>query len=787
MIKNYVIIAWRSLIRDKWYSLLNILGLAIGILFSMFLILYVIDELSYDRYNVNANRIFRVVTYASETGKPLMKWSSTQPPLAAELKKEFPEVGEAVRFFDNHRTIFRKGSANQYQEKVFFADSNVFKVFTWPFIEGDPSKALTEPNSVVLTQSVAERYFGRSTGIVGQNIQDVDGDNVKVTGIIRDIPTNSHFIFNVLVSQSTLPPSSNDVWAGFYIFTYVMLKPGADPDVFEKKLQGVVNRFVHLDNLKIAYKMQPITSIHLHSDMVYEPEEVGSISYVFILSAIAIVLLIIACINYMNLTTARSAKRAKEIGIRKVTGSTRATLIFQFLIESSLIAVISVLISLGLLLLLLPIFGQLSGKLFTIHDVLRPQVLLAFLSMTLSVGVAGGGYPAFYLSKFNPVHVLKGGLSKGSGNIVLRRVLITLQFSISMIMLICTITIYNQLRFLGNKDLGFSRDMIVALSAKQGNVFSKINTFKNELRKDPHVISVSSSSAVPGDDIGINGYSVPTGQGYVTNTIQNYRIDEDFIKTMGMHIAMGRDFSGVDTLHSIIVNEQLVKYFGWKAPIGQRIKIPGEPSLFYDVIGVVKDFNQKALYNPIVPMIFFYGPNNNGLQVKFGQGDIAAALARMEKAWKAIFPDLPFEYRFLDQQYNSQYAADERRGKIFVYFSVVSILINCLGLLGLIAYTTMQMQKEIGIRKVLGAGLREIVPPIIQNFIYLVGLACLIAFPLGWFFMNRWLGMFYYSTPLTATPFLLSAFTVLAITLLTVIFHTVKAALANPVLSLRVE
>jgi len=788
MFKKYFIAAWRSLKRDKWYSLLNVLGLTTGISFSIFLVLYVIDELSYDRYNQHADDLFRVVTYAKEPAKDVMKWSSTQPPLAPELKREFPEVEEAVRFIDNGRTVFEKGNTNFYETKVFVTDSNVFKVFTFPFIEGNPATALKEPYSIVLTESIAEKYFGKTNGVLGQNIEDADGEVFKVTGVMKDVPRNSHFIFDMLISESTLPKNFADSWGGFFIFTYVLLKPGTEAHVFEKKLQNVIDKFVHPQNMKLAYKLQPVTSIHLHSDMMYEPEEVGSITYVYILSAVAMVMLIIACINYMNLTTARSAKRAKEIGIRKVSGATKASLVVQFLTESVLSAVIAVLLSMGLLMLLLPVFNQLSGKSFSIGTLLQPQILVILTSMVLFVGFASGSYPAFYLSKFNPIYVLKSSLAKSSGNIVLRRVLITIQFSISIVMLICTIVIYKQLQYIRSKDLGFSQQMVVSIPVNKDDALQKVNAFKNEMRKSTTVLSVSSSSAVPGNPVSLNVFSVQTPQGYVQKSIENYKIDENYIKTLGMHIAEGRDFMGLtDTNHSVIVNENLVKYCGWKNPVGQRIMIPGDSTDFFEVVGVVKDFNQKALYNPVGPIMLFYKANSNGIQLKLNGANIPGALAVIEKTWKAIFPDLPFEYKFLDQQYNSQYVADQRRGKIFTYFSAITILINCLGLLGLIAYTTEQRQKEISIRKVLGAGLSEIVPLITRHFVFLIGLSCIIAFPVSWFFMNRWLGTFYYSTQLTVLPFLLAACTVLIITLLTVIYHTVRAALSNPVRSLRSE
>jgi putative ABC transport system permease protein len=416
---------------------------------------------------------------------------------------------------------------------------------------------------------------------------------------------------------------------------------------------------------------------------------------------------------------------------------------------------------------------------------------LILLALVVFVGIVGGSYPAFYLSKFNPVNILKGSLSKSSSNANLRRSLVVIQFSISMIMLICTWVVYGQLKYLRNKDLGFNKEQVMNLSANTNrDVRSSIVSFKNEIRKNPQVVSISTSQAVPGSGINFNLFSIETKNGFVDKGVDCYAIDEDYFRTLGMKMVKGRNFSGLaDTLRRIIVNENMVKEYGWgDNAIGKKVKFPGDTSGNYlEVIGVVKDFNQKSLYNPIAPLILFYSPSNNGLQLKLNTQNISSTIAGLEKTWKTIFPDLPFQYTFLDQDFDSQYAADQKRGKIFTAFSILTILITCLGLLGLIAFTTEQRQKEISIRKILGAGIGQLVPLITKNFVLLVGISCLIAFPIAWLFMDKWLKIFPYNTGLSVTPFLLSALTVLLITLLTVIFHTLKAALANPANALRSE
>ena len=795
MFKNLLLVAIRNFKRDKWYSLLNILGLTIGITFSLFLIFYIKDELSYDKYNEKADRIFRIGAYVKEPTKDTMKWANTQFPLGPTLKKDYPEVEEFVRFVGNDKTVFKNGDLRFYEEKIYFSDSSLFNVFTYSFIDGNPKTALVEPNSIVLTQSLAEKYFGKNANFVGKSLQNDKGDVYKVTAVIKDVPKNSHIIFNAVISITSLPKNFANNWGGFGFYNYVLLKPNVSAASFQQKLLPMYEKYMASIftqfNIKIHYVVQPISSIHLHSDFTGEPEELGSISYIYIFSAVAFFMLIIACINYMNLTTARSARRAKEIGIRKVTGSSQSLLIAQFLVESTMITIIALLISMGLIALLLPTFNLLSGKFISFKTLLEPGTFLILLGIILFVGLVGGSYPAFYLSKFNPVNILKGSLSKGSSNVTLRRTLVVVQFSISMIMLICTWIVYGQLKYLRNKDLGFNKEQVISILANSRNdIREKVFSFKSEIRKNPQVYSTSSAEATPGEkNINFNLFSVQSKDGFVDKGIDCYGVDENYFKTLGMQINKGRNFIGLpDTLRSIIVNENMVKFFGWDNPIGKRVKFPGDTSKFYlEVVGVVKDFNQKSLYNPITPLVLYYRPNSNNIQIKVDAKNVPATIASIEKTWKSIFADIPFQYTFLDQDFDSQYAADQKRGKIFTAFSILTIMITCLGLLGLIAFTTEQRQKEISIRKIMGAGVGQIVPLITTNFLLLVGISCIIAFPVAYLFMDKWLKIFPYNTGLSVAPFLLSALTVLLITLLTVIFHTVRAALANPAKSLRSE
>lgn len=796
MFKNLLLVALRNLKKDKWYSLLNILGLTIGISFSLLLIFYIIDELSYDRYNEKADRIYRINAHVKEPDKDTMRWAITPFPMGVALSNDYPEVEEAVRFVGAGGDImYKNGDLHLYQNKVFFVDSNLFKVFTHKFIEGNAQTALAAPNSMVLTQSVAEKFFGKNKSYVGKTLENANGDVYKITAVIKDVPKNSHILFNVLISRSSLPADFANNWGGFGFFTYVLLKPNTNAMAFEKKLLPMYDKYLASIfaqyNIKMRFGIVPITSIHLHSDMANEPEELGSMSYIYIFSAVAFFMLFIACINYMNLTTARSARRAKEIGIRKVTGSSKWQLVAQFLVESIITAFFALLLSIGLIALLLPSFNTLSGKFISFGTLFQPNTLLILLAIVLFVGLVGGSYPAFYLSKFNPVNILKGSLSKASGNVTLRRILVVIQFSISMIMLICTWVVYGQLKYLRNKDLGFNKDQVMTITVNtNGDVRSKITAFKNEMRDNPQVKAVSTSQAVPGAGINFNLFSVQSKNGFVDKGIDCYAIDENYLNTLGMKIVKGRNFSGLpDTLRSIIVNESMVKEFGWgDNPIGKRVRFPGDTSSYYlEVVGVVKDFNQKSLYNPLAPLLLFYQPTSNGIQLKLNAKNVSSAIASVERSWKKTFPDMPFQYTFLDQDFDSQYAADQKRGKIFTTFSILTIIITCLGLLGLVAFTTQQRQKEISIRKVMGAGIGQIVPLVTRNFVALVGISCFIAFPVAYLFMDKWLKIFPYNTGLSVTPFLLSAIAVLIITMITVSFHAIKAAVTNPVKSLRTE
>ena len=786
MFKNYLKIAWRTLWKDKEYSLLNILGLAIGITCSLFLSLNVLDELSYDRYNENAERIYRVSTFIQEPERE-MKTANTQYPLGPVLQKDFPEVEQAVRIVLGDELYYKVGEKQFLEGKVYYADNNLFDVFTFPFIEGVSSTALVEPNSLVLTESMAKKYFG-SSSVVGRSLKNSRDELFEITGVIADMPGNSHFKAEAFISSSTLPNDFGDNWGQFgNFYTYVLLKPNADAKDFEAKMLPLYDAYMaeifEQFNVKIKYGVLPVTSIHLKSDLDNEPEETGSMSYIYIFSIVALFMLVIASINYMNLTTARAAGRAKEIGIRKVVGSSRSQLIKQFLLESVLVTTIATILSLLIVILLLPYFNTISGKAITLESLFEPNILYILTGVVVLVGLLGGSYPAIYLTSTNAIAVLKGKLAKASSNSMLRKALVTTQFTISMVMLICTMVVYNQLNFMRDKDLGFNSEQIISIEIDpMQNTDGKLGNYKSEILKRPDIATASISEATPGKSINFNLFRVQTENGFIEKGVDVYGIDEDYFNTLGIKVIEGRNFSAdipADTLNNLIVNETMVKAMGWDNALGKKITNPGG-DFELEVIGVVKDFNQKSLYNAIEPLLLVYRPNASGLQAKITGGNISRTVSELEGAWQKIFPDTPFQYNFLDQDFNSQYSADQKRGQIFTTFSALTILISCLGLLSLVAFTTQQRRKEISIRKVVGAKVSNIVFLIAKSFMALIGISCLLAFPIAYLFMDKWLEVFPYKTDLRVSTFLLSALVLITITLITVSFHAVKSGLGQP-------
>ncbi len=800
MLKNLFKIALRNIFKDKVYSAINILGLTIGITCSMFLFMYILDELSYDRYHTNADNIYRIVSNIKEPDNAFT-WAIAQVPMAQELRNNYPEVKNAVRFYGTGRTLYKNGEKQFNEEKFFLTDSTVFDMFTYEFLAGDMNTALDNPFSIVITESIAKKYFATPAEALGQSLQNKQNEEYKITGVIKDVPYNSHFRFDALISRSSQQGSDGGSWGNFGVFTYIQLPAGYDLTKMYASLDKIVkervNPIFEQYNIKIGYELQRITDIHLHSKIQDEAEEGGDISYIYVFGAVSAFMLIIACINYMNLATARSANRAKEVGVRKVMGSQRKQLIIQFITESVVLTLIALALSIILIYALLPAFNGLANKHLPFSYILQTPVILSLLGITLLVGVIGGSYPAFYLSSFNPVNVLKGKLSARGGSVYFRRALVVLQFSISIFMLISTLVVFDQLNYMRNKDLGFDKERVVKLTLSERELRQKSDALVQRLKQSPEVAGVGMATSVPGQGVGKLLLKVEDNQGkLVDRGVDLFNADYDFVKTMGMEIVQGRDFSrdvSSDTTFAVLVNEAMVKRMAWDDPIGKKFIFegsgPNNTNIEKHVVGILKDYHQNSLYDAIEPIMIILDDENYFVLVRTEEGDVKKSLTAVENIWKDMFPNNTFQFEFLDQDFNSQYTADEKRSLIFTVFSSLTIAIACLGLLGLAAFTTEQRTKEIGVRKVIGASVSGLVTLVSKEFFLLVGLGMLIAFPAAWYFTESWLTNFAYHIELKEEwlTFLVSALLAFVITLLTVGYHVVRAAHSNPVKSLRDE
>jgi len=793
MFKNLLKISLRNLYKDKTYSAINIFGLTIGITCSLFLLLYILDELSFDRYHKNADNIYRIISNIKEPDNAFT-WASTQIPLADELDDNYPEVENAVRFIGQGRTLYKIGDKQFPEENFYLADSTVFDMFSYKFISGDPSTALDNSFSIVLTESTAKKYFSSVQNALGESIQNQQGETFKITGIIEDVPPNSHYKFDALISKNSRPKLQGS-WGNFGVYTYIQLPANYDLTKMQASLDKIilekVNPIFERMGIKVKYELQPITKIHLYSKIDDEAEAGGDIAYIYIFGAVGIFMLVIACINYMNLATARSANRAKEVGIRKVMGSEKKQLIYQFLSESVVMSLIALLLSLGLIFGLLPYFNLLAAKTLAFNYIFQPAVIWSLVAIVVFTGLVGGSYPAFYLSSFNPVNVLKGKLSSKGGSVIFRKSLVIIQFALGIFMLISTFIVFDQLQFLRKKDLGFDKEQLVRLELSGKEQFEKASVLVEALKKRSEVVTAGMANASPGQGISKNIFQVEDSEGkMVERGVDLYFADYDFVKTMRMSIVQGRDFSHdipSDSLHGLLVNESMVKRMGWKDPIGRRFTTGRQNEIEKTVVGVVKDYHQRSLYEPIEPLIIILGSRNNYVFIRTTPGDIGKTLSSIERAWKEVYPTDPFGYSFVNQDLDSQYHADQKRSQLFTVFSCLTVFIACLGLLGLAAFTTEQRTKEIGVRKVIGASVRSLVVLVSKEFFVLVALGMILAFPAAWYFTNNWLQNFSYRIEVTNewSTFLLSALLAFVITLFTVGFHVIRAAVMNPVRSLR--
>jgi len=812
MIKNYFKIAWRNFLKNKTFSLINIAGLASGLACFILIALYVADELSYDQYNEKADRIYRINADIIFGGNNL-HMATTADPMGATLKKDYPQVEEYTRIYASSGSrLVKKGNTFINEANVAYADSTLFDVFTLPAINGDTKTALNEPNTVVITASTAKKYFG-TTDAVGKMLETNDNNSTlyKVTAVIKDIPHNSHFNFDMIFSMDNVDYK----WGQFTshnFHTYLLLKPGTDYKELEKKFDDYISRYViayvqQFTNVKsmadmkksgtsMTYSLMPLKDIHLHSDRFPELAVNGNIQYVYIFSAVALFVLLLACVNFMNLSTARSANRAKEVGIRKVLGTGKSFLVGQFLTESTLMAFISLLLAVGIAAAVMSYFNELSGKDLAIADLLKPGYLGLLLLLPVAVGLLAGSYPAFYLSSFKPIAVLKGKLNAGFKRSNLRNVLVVFQFATSIILIVGTIVVYKQLNFIQTKKLGFNKEQVLVVNQTYA-LGNNTEAFKNEVSKMTGVTGATFATYLPvsNSSRSDNSYSKDAVMDPKNAlSAQTWKIDYDYIKTLGMEIVKGRDFSkefGADS-NAVIINETAAKVLGYDDPVGKKIydnfSTDGVNKIIsYNIIGVVKNFNYESLKQDVGPLIFRLGNRAAATAFKVNTSDIQGLVKNIENKWKTMAAGMPFSYQFLDDAFNDMYKEEQRTGKLGLTFAIIAVLIACLGLFGLATYMAEQRIKEIGVRKVLGATVINITSMLSADFVKLVLIASLIAFPVAWWAMNKWLQDFAFRVDISWWVFGIAGFIVLLIALLTVSSQAIKAALSNPVKSLRTE
>ncbi len=800
MLKNYLKVAFRNIKRQKGYAFINISGLAIGMAACIMILLWVHDELKFDTYHENANRIYRL-TIDANLGTQ-MKAPVSPTPAGPAMVQEYPEVVQAVRLTRPNRSPVIVDDEEYFEENVAFADNSIFEVFSFPFLEGDPKTALTAAYSAVITEETAKKYFGDDDPI-GKMIKFEGNQKYAITGIVQNVPENSHFTFNILRSMETQYSENRQLmenWMAISQYTYVLLEENADAMALEEKLPALVDKnigaILKSYGASLVFHLQPLKKIHLHSDFPGDIGAQGDIMYVYLFSGIALFVLIIACINFVNLSTARSATRAKEVGMRKALGAVRQRLVRQFLGESVVYSMLSLLLSIALILVAMPWFNAIVGRSLSLNIFQVPWLIPGFIGLALIVGVTAGGYPAFFLSSFHPVRVLRGRLKTGTKNILFRRILVVAQFSISIALIIGTMVIYKQLTYMKSTELGFDKEHVVVLPGLRDVISASYQTLKDEFKNIPGVINVGTSSMVPGRGITKSLFR-PEGFSQDQSQPMDYRnIDPDYLPTLGIEIVAGRNFSedlSTDRTESVLINETAAEKFGWSNPLGKQFilspdQTDQEGEARINVIGVVKDYHSTSLREKIEPMILFYDPTQcTTLAIRIVPSNIQRTLDLIRNKWKELLPQKPLDYFFLDESFDSQYRAEERMGNLILKFSLLAIFIGCLGLFGMASYTTEQRTKEIGIRKVLGASISGIVRMLSKEYILLIAIGNLFAWPTAYLLMKSWLDNFAYRTSLSFWVFLTAAMLSLIVALFTVSYQSIKAALSNPVSSLRYE
>lgn len=793
MFKNYFKIACRNLWRHKGFTFLNILGLSAGLAVFFLIYIYVRFETSYDSFNTKADRIYRVVSDL-ESRSETLHWASTAAPVAINIKAEYPEVASFVRLYKGG-VLLRKGDTKFQENNTLFADSTLFKIFDLPLVAGNPETMLKDPLSLVLSETTAKKYFGNASPLGQTLIFTTDNLSATVTGVMKDIPENSSIKADMFVSLSTMAKQFNDSmdyhWRSYLLYSYLLLEPHAHGKTLEAKLPAFINK--HLgeelkkDQENVTLKLEPLRDVYFKSGRSGFVR--GNINNVYTFSIVSVFILLIAGINFINLTTARSAERAKEVGIRKVVGAERFQLAGQFLGESLLISLISFVIALILSALLLPLFNQLAGKTISTGIFSHPAHVFTLFGIALTVGLLAGSYPALILSSFNPIVSLKGRFNTGVRGLKLRKVLVVSQFTISIALIIGTVVVYRQLNHMRNQDLGFAKEQMMVVETRgDDNKW----VLRQELSSLPNVLSTSFSMSVPGG--GTYGAATKVentkGEMQLANLELNF-VDFGYLEQYKLKLAAGRTFSNkisTDSTQAIVLNEKAVRLFGYNSPqeaIGKRFFQWGREGT---IIGVVKDFNFTSLQDEIRPLSMRIQPQStNLLSIHVNTEGLPATIAAIESKWNRVIPAQPFSYFFLDEAFNEQYRSEEQFGNLFLNFAILTIFISCLGLLGLASYSTLQRTKEVGVRKVMGASAANITLLLSSDFLKLVLIAFPVAMPIAWIGMHQWLEGFAYRTTMSWWIFAATGLATVLIAFATISYQAIRAALANPIRSLRSE
>lgn len=791
MLKNYLKIALRNLDRQKGFSFINIFGLAIGIACCLLIFLYVTDELSYDKHHAKADRIHRVAKQRIAGGNEFNSvWS--QVPMGPAIEENFAEVDEAIRFWNAFEPLL--GYENQYfkESHFYFTDSEVLDVFTFPLIQGDPETALNQPRSVIITESTAQKYFGEEDPlgkVISYDGYPAGEEEMTVTGVMENLPSNSQFQFDFLASMVGVETEQDNWGSHKPIWTYVLLNEDASKSSLEQKLPEYLDAQTSSSAVTNEVRLEPLKSVHLYSDFRGGFKPGGSITYVYLFSAIGLFILLIACINFINLSTARSLKRAAEVGVRKTLGAQRSELVKQFLGEAFVITFFALICGAFLAELALPVMNELAAKELSLNFFADPYLLPAMVGLLLLVGLAAGLYPALFLSGFKPVRVLGNRISAETSGGNLRKGLVVFQFAVSIVLIVVTLTVHNQMDYVREKNLGFDKEQVVVLPYT-GNA----DVLMDRFRQNPDITNASVSQRVPVNTINTDGRTVTLPDKTEPIRVESYLIDENFVDTYKLNIVAGRNIS--DELASdssaFIINETAVTEFGWSNPqeaLGKSLTWSGYKS--GTIIGVVNDFHMTSLHEQIKPMVMHTIPSEQWwktfISVRLKPGNVSETLSYLESNWNEVTPAGAYNYFFIDQSIQQLHNADQRTGRVFTYFAGLAILIACLGLFGLASYMTIKREKEVGIRKVFGANVANIVVLLSKDFIRLVGIGFIIAAPIAYLAMSRWLQNFAYHAEIGLGIFVSAGLIALAVSMLSVSYQSAKAALMNPVKSIRSE